>query len=130
MVPSLDEDTESDDAGLRPLKALRIVPVARLIGGIRGILGSKFIVPEQKESVVVPDSSMTPPSSFAGSLSVDPNSVLILEGARGSSGGSFQPGKPSPVGRLVGIPYYRKIFPPRSGSVVTPLFMGLSFMLK
>ena len=47
---------------------------------------------------MVPSSSMTPPSSFTGSLSIDPDVVFVLEGALGSPGGPFQPGKPSPVG--------------------------------
>ncbi|KAL7588712.1 hypothetical protein Lser_V15G39308 [Lactuca serriola] len=98
VVPSSYEETESDDAGLRPRKVRRTVLVAKLLGCIGGILGSEFSVPEKKEGVVVPSSSMTRPSSFTGSISVDPDSVFVLEGALGSPRGHFQPGKPSLVG--------------------------------
>ncbi|CAI9298674.1 unnamed protein product [Lactuca saligna] len=48
MVPSSDEETESDDAGLRPRKSHRTVSVASLLGGIEGILGDRFFVPKKK----------------------------------------------------------------------------------
>ena len=54
MAPSSDEETESDDVGLRLCKARRTVYVARLLGSIEGILGGQFFVPGQKEIVVDP----------------------------------------------------------------------------
>ncbi|CAI9287425.1 unnamed protein product [Lactuca saligna] len=90
-------ETESDDEGLHPCKVRRTVFMAKLFGGIEGILGSKFSVPGKKEGGVVPSSSMTPPSSFTGSLSVDPDSIFVHEGALDSPGGPFQPGNPSLV---------------------------------
>lgn len=49
---------------------------------------------------MVPSSSMKPPLSFIGSLSVDLDSIFVLQGALGSIGGSFQPGKPSLVSEV------------------------------
>lgn len=74
--------------------------MARLLGGIKGVLCGKFSMAEQKESVLVPSSSMTPLSSFTGSLSVDHDFVFVFGGAPGSLRGSFQSGKPSPVGEI------------------------------
>ncbi|CAI9276418.1 unnamed protein product [Lactuca saligna] len=49
-----DEETESDDMGLRPHKMCNTVSVPKLHGDIRDVLGDKFPMPGQKEIVVVP----------------------------------------------------------------------------
>ncbi|CAI9298003.1 unnamed protein product [Lactuca saligna] len=72
VVLSSDEETKSDDAGLRPL-----------------------FVPGQKELVVVPSSSKASPSLFTGSLSVDPGSSSMLGGAVGMLGDSSPSDNPS-----------------------------------
>ncbi|CAI9298593.1 unnamed protein product [Lactuca saligna] len=92
------EETESDNAGLHPHKVRRNVFMVKILGGIRGILGSELYVPGYKEGVVVPSSSMPPTLSFTCSLSIDLDSVFVLVGALGLPRGPFQPGKPSPVG--------------------------------
>ena len=43
-MPSLDEDTESDDVGLRPRKVRKTVFVTKLLGGVGDVLGDKFYV--------------------------------------------------------------------------------------
>lgn len=85
MVLSSDEETESDDAGLRPRKMCKTVFLPNLLGGIRDVLGDKFVVPGQKDITVVPSSSKASPSSFTGLLSVDPGSSSVLGGALGVS---------------------------------------------
>lgn len=45
MASSSEKETKSDDVSLCPRKVHRTVYVARLLGGIGGVLGSKFFVP-------------------------------------------------------------------------------------
>lgn len=97
MVPSLDEEIKSDDAGLRSRKARRIISVARLLGDIERILGGPFSVTEQKEIVVVPSSLEASPPPFTSSPLVNLGSDSISGGAPSSPGGSFQCEKPSMV---------------------------------
>ncbi|CAI9293864.1 unnamed protein product [Lactuca saligna] len=80
MVPSSDEETESDDAGLRPRKIHKIVSMAKLPGGIDDVLGDKFSVPGQKERVVVSGPSVIQPSPFTSSFPIDIGSGSILGG--------------------------------------------------
>ncbi|CAI9304499.1 unnamed protein product [Lactuca saligna] len=65
----------------------KTVFVAKLLGGIDDVLGNKFYVPGQKERVVVHSSSMTPPFSFTGLLSIALGSGSVFGGALGSPGG-------------------------------------------
>ncbi|CAI9279730.1 unnamed protein product [Lactuca saligna] len=98
MVPSSDEETESDDVGLCPHKEHRTVSMARLVGGIEGILGDQFSVPEQKEVVVVPSSpEASSPIIFSISPLVNLGSGSMSGGVPSLLGGSFQCEKPSLV---------------------------------
>lgn len=45
VVPSLVEETESDDVGLHPHKVHKTVTMTKLLGGIRNVLGDRFSVP-------------------------------------------------------------------------------------
>ncbi|CAI9281465.1 unnamed protein product [Lactuca saligna] len=67
VVPSSEEEIESDDAGLCPRKARRIVSMARLLGCIGDILSGQFYVPKQREVVVVPSSPGASLSRSVGS---------------------------------------------------------------
>ena len=69
--------------------------MARLLGGIGGILNDRFSVPEQKEIVVVPNSPEVSSSPFAGSPLVNLGSSSMSWGAPSSPEGSFQCEKPS-----------------------------------
>ncbi|CAI9268916.1 unnamed protein product [Lactuca saligna] len=60
-----------------------MVFLPNLLGGIGDVLGDKFVVPGQKDIVVVPSSSKASPSSFIGLLLVDPGSSSVLGGALG-----------------------------------------------
>ena len=100
VVSSSDKETESDDASLRPRKARRTVSMAKLLGGIGGVLGDQFYVPEQKEIVVVPNSPEASPSPFVGSLLVNLGSDSMSGGAPSLPGGSFQREKPSLVDEI------------------------------
>lgn len=71
MISSSDEETESDDAGLRSHKPFKTVSVARLLGSIRDILGGQFSMPKQKGIVVVPSSPKASPLTIFGSPLVD-----------------------------------------------------------
>ncbi|CAI9260213.1 unnamed protein product [Lactuca saligna] len=86
VVLSSDEETESDDAGLRPRKARRIVYVARLLGDTGGILGGQFSVPEKKEVVLVPSSPKASPSPSTSSPMVSPGFGSMSQGASSSPG--------------------------------------------
>lgn len=97
MVPSSDEETKSNDSGLHPRKMHKTVSMAKLLGGIGDVLGDMFFVPGQKERVLVPSSSVTPPSPFTGSFPVDIGFVFVFGGASGTPGGSSQPEKPTTV---------------------------------
>ncbi|CAI9285184.1 unnamed protein product [Lactuca saligna] len=78
----------------------RTVSVAKLLGGIRGIVGGQFFVPEKKEIVVVPSSSKASPSLFVGSPLVNLSSSSMFGGVPSSPGGSFQREKPSLIDEI------------------------------
>ncbi|CAI9272063.1 unnamed protein product [Lactuca saligna] len=109
VVPSSDEETESDDAGLLPRRARRTVSLTRLVGGIRGVLSDRFSVPEQKEIVVVPGSTEASPFPFACSPLVNLDTDSMFGRVSSSPGGSFQREKPSLVDE-VGTPYHSLSF--------------------
>ncbi|CAI9270839.1 unnamed protein product [Lactuca saligna] len=95
MVPSSDEETESDDAGLHPRKACRTVSVAMLLGDIGGILNGKFYVHGLEEVVVVPSFLESSSSPSAGSPLVNHGYGSMFGVASSSPRGSFQREKPS-----------------------------------
>ncbi|CAI9294038.1 unnamed protein product [Lactuca saligna] len=139
VVSSSDEETESDEASLHPRKTYKTVFVAKLLGGIGDVLGEKFYVLRQKGRMVVPSSSLTPPSPFTGSFPVDLRFGSVFGGVSSSPKGSSQQERPTMVGevgttsyslfsrpmlrvgRLQRIPYWRKTSPPKNGVVVLTL---------
>ncbi|CAI9294432.1 unnamed protein product [Lactuca saligna] len=78
VVLSSNEETESDEMGLRPDKMCNMVSIPKLLGVITDVLGDNFSVPRQKEIVVVPIFLKTSPSLFTSSPSVDPSSCYML----------------------------------------------------
>lgn len=84
---SLDEETKSDDMGLRPQKRRNTASMLKLLGGIGDVLGDGFATPGRKEIVVVPSSLETSPSSFIDSLTADRGACSVLGGALGVSRG-------------------------------------------
>ena len=84
---SSDQETESDDVGLRPRKRRNIVYVPKLLGSIGDVLSNGFAKPGRKEIVVVPNSSEISTSLFIHSLTTDPSTCSVLGGALGMSGG-------------------------------------------
>lgn len=49
VVPLSNEETESDDVGLRPRKVRMTVSLSRLLGSIGDVLGNKFSASVQKK---------------------------------------------------------------------------------
>lgn len=62
-------------------------------------------MPGQKEIVVVPRSLNALPSSFTGSLSIDPGSSFVPRGALGVSEESSPSGKPSMIDKVRTVPH-------------------------
>lgn len=71
-----------------------------LLGGIGGVIGDWFFVPEQKEIVVVRGSPGASSSGFVGSPLVNHGSKYMSRGAPSSPGGSFQRKNPSLVDEI------------------------------
>lgn len=69
--------------------------------------------------VVVPSSSMIPPSPFTGSLSVNFGSDFVFGGALGSPGGSFSLEKPSTVDEIGTSSHYLSFEAYALGSTIT-----------
>ncbi|CAI9276801.1 unnamed protein product [Lactuca saligna] len=78
----------------------KVVSMAKLLGGIGDFLGEKLSVPRHEEIVVVPSSSVTPPSPFTDSLSVDLGSSSMFRSALGSPVVFSQPEKSSGFDKL------------------------------
>ena len=88
MVPSSDEETESDDVGLRPRKVHMIVSTSRLLGSIGDVLGSTVPASMQRNKVVIPNSVMSHPLSFTTTSPIDLRSDSSVGSALGSPQGS------------------------------------------
>ncbi|CAI9295127.1 unnamed protein product [Lactuca saligna] len=100
VVPSSDEEIESDDVGLFPHKVHTNVSMHMLLGNIRDVLGNKFSASVQKTKVVIPDSTTSPPLSFVTASPIDLSSDSSFGSALGSPRGSIQSTKPLAEGRI------------------------------
>ncbi|CAI9279784.1 unnamed protein product [Lactuca saligna] len=100
MMLSLDKETESDVAGLRPRNMHQTVSMAKLLGVIGDVLGDRFFIPGRKEKEVVTSSSMTQPFPFTSLLSFDLSFGSVFRSALGSPRGSSQPEKHTAVNKI------------------------------
>ncbi|CAI9283793.1 unnamed protein product [Lactuca saligna] len=94
VVPLSYDETKSDDLGLRPRKVSKTVSMSRLLGSIRDVVGNKFSMSVQKNKVVIPDSTTSPPLSFAKTSPIVLSSDSTFGSALGSPRGSNQSNKP------------------------------------
>ena len=94
MVPSLNEETESNDVCLRPRKVRMTVSMSGLLGRMGDVLGNKFSASVQKNKVAIPDSATSPPPTFAIVSPIDLRSDSTFGSALGSPGGSIRSKKP------------------------------------
>lgn len=86
--------------GLHPRKVHRIVSMVWLLGSTGDVLDKNFAAFMQKDNVVIPDSTMSPPPLFTTAFLIDLSFDSTFESALDSPGGSIQPKKPLVEGEI------------------------------